>query len=90
MPSANPTVTDYAALHVPPPSLGHEFGIMFGFLAIMAISMALYGIAWQVGNKRSTRKEQERIEALKASGWLKEKAPFKDEERTEVVREIPM
>ena len=52
----------------------------------MAISMALYGLAWQMGNKRSSRKERERIEALRASGWLKEKIPEGgEEERREVV-----
>lgn len=39
----------------------------------MILSMALYGIAWNMGNKRSARKEAERIEALRASGWLDEK-----------------
>lgn len=49
----------------------------------MAISMALYGIAWQINNKRNTRKEVERVEALRASGWLKEKMPAEEEERRE-------
>ena len=39
----------------------------------MILSMVLYGVAWQIGNKRSARKEAERVEALRASGWLKEK-----------------
>ena len=39
----------------------------------MILSMILYGVAWQIGNKRSARKEAERVEALRASGWLKEK-----------------
>ncbi|KAK8220024.1 hypothetical protein M8818_000440 [Zalaria obscura] len=68
--------------YVPPPSIGHEIGIMFGFLAAMALAMTLYGIAWNIGNKRSARKEAERIEALKASGWLKEKQGM-DVERIE-------
>jgi hypothetical protein len=39
----------------------------------MALSMGLYIIAWRYGNKRGMRKEQERVEALRASGWLREK-----------------
>lgn len=49
--------------------------------------MILYGLAWQVGNKRSARKEVERIEALRVSGWLKEKIPDQQDEKTEVVGE---
>ena len=39
----------------------------------MAISMGAYVVAWQYGNKRGQRKEAERVEALRASGWLNEK-----------------
>lgn len=59
----------------------------------MIVSMGLYGIAWSMGNKRSARKEAERIENLKASGWLKEKLPVeaeKEEEHREVLTEIPL
>jgi len=55
----------------------------------MLISMALYTVAWQVGNKRSARKEAERIEALRASGWLNEKIGV-EEERKENLTEIPI
>lgn len=51
----------------------------------MLVSTALYVVAWQRGNRRSARKEAERIEALKVSGWLKEKMPEGvDSERIEV------
>lgn len=50
----------------------------------MLLSMITYAFVWQAGNKRSARKEEERISALKASGWLKEKAPFSEEEKVEV------
>ncbi|PNS19206.1 hypothetical protein CAC42_2383 [Sphaceloma murrayae] len=59
--------------YVAEPSIGHEMGVMFGFIGAMVLSMILYGVAWQMGNKRSARKEAERIDALRASGWLKEK-----------------
>lgn len=57
---------------VPMPSLGHELGVMFGFFGLMAICMTAYGIAWQFGNKRSQRKEAERVEQLRNAGLLKE------------------
>lgn len=54
----------------------------------MLLSMVLYGIAWNIGNKRSARAEEERVAALRASGWLKEK---EDRENAELVekREEP-
>ncbi|KAL1628084.1 hypothetical protein SLS56_006014 [Neofusicoccum ribis] len=64
--------------YVPMPSLGHELGIMFGFLALMVVCMAAYGVVWQVGNRRSLRKEQERIAALRASGHLKSEKSSSD------------
>ena len=42
-------------------------------LGLMAVCMGIYVVAWQQGNKRGQRKEQERIESLRASGFLKEK-----------------
>lgn len=55
----------------------------------MLLSMLAYVIGWQFANKAGQRKEAERIEALKASGWLKEKQePV--EERKETTAEIPL
>ena len=46
----------------------------------MALSMGAYVVAWQAGNKRGQRKEQERIEQLRASGYLnKEKLDLDDD-----------
>ncbi|KAI9709452.1 MAG: hypothetical protein M1820_003212 [Bogoriella megaspora] len=56
--------------YVPAPSIGHELGIMFGFIAAMLLSMFLYTIIWQMGNKRSVRKEAERVEALRKAGYM--------------------
>ncbi|KAF1990023.1 hypothetical protein K402DRAFT_390346 [Aulographum hederae CBS 113979] len=60
--------------YVPPPSIGHEIGVMFGFIAAMLLSMVLYGVWWQYGNKRSLRKENERIAALRERGLIGEKS----------------
>lgn len=49
----------------------------------MALGMGLYVVAWQYGNKRGVRKEQERVEALRASGFLKEKQDGEDAEHVQ-------
>ena len=54
----------------------------------MALSMGLYVVVWKAGNKRGARKEQERIEALRASGFLKEKQEGEDEREEYTVNEI--
>ena len=46
----------------------------------MAVSMGLYVVAWQYGNKRGQRREQERVQALRESGWLQEKQDGEDEQ----------
>ena len=54
----------------------------------MALSMGLYVVVWKAGNKRGARKEQERVEALRASGFLKEKQEGEDEREEYTVNEI--
>ena len=54
----------------------------------MALTMASYVFAWRIGNKRGQRKEAERIEALRASGWLKEKQDPEDEKLEDRPNEI--
>lgn len=67
--SAFPSPLPPSLLLPPPLSRAH----ILTLIVLMLISMALYGVAWQIGNKRSTRIEIERVEALRASGWLDEK-----------------
>ncbi|KAF2112963.1 hypothetical protein BDV96DRAFT_648585 [Lophiotrema nucula] len=57
--------------YTPPPSVGHEIGVMFGFLGFMALCMIAYGVAWNISNKKIQKKEADRIEKLKASGLLR-------------------
>ena len=45
----------------------------------MALSMAAYVVVWRLGNKRGQRKEAERIEMLRASGYLNEKSEVENE-----------
>ena len=89
MPAILPRQNKPSKPYIPPPSIGHEMGIMFGFIAIMLLSMLAYGFAWQIGNKRSAKKEAERIQMLRQSGVLKEEIEAKDiargGEKTEVV-----
>ena len=55
----------------------------------MLLVMGAYIAVWQYGNKVGRRKEAERIEHLKAEGWLKEKDGFEDELNEDVDDEIP-
>ncbi|PSN65935.1 hypothetical protein BS50DRAFT_574424, partial [Corynespora cassiicola Philippines] len=55
----------------PPPSVGHEMGVMFGFIGFMLLCSVVYVAVWQTANKRSQRREAERIERLRASGLLR-------------------
>ncbi|KAF2238787.1 hypothetical protein EV356DRAFT_504099 [Viridothelium virens] len=59
--------------YAPPPSVGHEIGIMFGFVGAMLLSMVLYTLAWQVGNKRSAQREATRVQELRKAGYLESK-----------------
>lgn len=36
----------------------------------MVVSMLLYMLVWQMGNRRSTQQEKERVEAMRRSGYL--------------------
>ncbi|KAI9816890.1 MAG: hypothetical protein M1827_001535 [Pycnora praestabilis] len=63
--------------YVPPPSVGHEIGVMFGFIGAMILAMVLYGFVWQMGQKRSAKKEEERKRALAEKGYG-EKAPARN------------
>ena len=56
----------------------------------MLLVMIGYVFAWQAGQKRGRRKERERIEALRASGWLNEKQQETEAERKEDKEEFPM
>lgn len=56
--------------------------------AAMALSMLAYTIAWRWANKRGQRREAERIESLRASGWLKEKQEEADDDRLEDKAEV--
>jgi len=51
--------------YVPPPSIGHELGVMFGFIGVFIISMGLYMIWWKIANKRSKTEEDERIRTVR-------------------------
>ena len=49
----------------------------------MIVAMALYLLFWEHGNVRGQRKEAERIEALRASGWLRERQEETEKEGKE-------
>lgn len=47
----------------------------------MVVCMGLYLVGWQHGNIRGQRKEAERIEALRAGGFLRQRAEEVETER---------
>ncbi|KAF2665211.1 hypothetical protein BT63DRAFT_429136 [Microthyrium microscopicum] len=64
--------------YIPIPSVGHELGIMFGFIGLFILAFAAYAIAYKIYNKKLQKKEAERVRALKASGWSNEKKEPRD------------
>jgi hypothetical protein len=58
----------------PGPSLGHELGIMFGFITLFVLATVVYYVMWQAGNKRDERTELGRREALAQKGFRTEKS----------------
>lgn len=50
----------------------------------MALTLAIYVVGWQYGNRVGVRRERERIENLRASGWLKEKQDVETDRREDV------
>ncbi|KAI9825000.1 MAG: hypothetical protein M1819_000629 [Sarea resinae] len=54
--------------YVPPPSVGHEIGVMFGFIGAFLLATICYFITWTFGLKRSARIERERREKLASQG----------------------
>ena len=50
-------------------TIGHEMGIMFGFIGLMLIATVGFAIFWVGKNKRQARLERERQEVLRQAGW---------------------
>jgi len=63
------------ANYVPPPSVGHEIGVMFGFIGVFIVAMVVYGVLFQMYNKRGQKKEIERVRLVrsKEAGYMDEK-----------------
>ncbi|KKY26394.1 hypothetical protein UCDDS831_g01469 [Diplodia seriata] len=58
--------------YVPPPSIGHEIGVMFGGIGVMILGMLLFLAWWQMYLKHEETKERQRVEDLRQRGLLKE------------------
>ncbi|KAL2222075.1 hypothetical protein M432DRAFT_587982 [Thermoascus aurantiacus ATCC 26904] len=54
--------------YTPMPSLGHELGIMFGFIVACLLTVAVYLVFWQAAQRRNATKERARREELRARG----------------------
>jgi len=62
--------------YVPPPSIGHEMGVMFGFIGLILVVFIGYTIAYNIYYRRLAKADAERTRALKAQGLMDEKTPL--------------
>jgi hypothetical protein len=51
--------------YVPPPSTGHELGIMFGFIGLMLVVLVSYAVLFGMQNKRALAREEERVRTIR-------------------------
>ncbi|KAF2102210.1 hypothetical protein NA57DRAFT_73641 [Rhizodiscina lignyota] len=71
----------------PPPSVGHEIGVMFGGIAAFLISSILFWVWWNWAQKREDRIERERVEAFRqAGGWGAKEKQLKVNNSDEISR----
>lgn len=54
----------------PPPSVGHEIGVIFGGIGSMLLGALLFYLWWRVKLAREIKEERERVEGLRARGLL--------------------
>ncbi|KAB2572105.1 hypothetical protein BFW01_g5228 [Lasiodiplodia theobromae] len=60
-------------VYIPPPSIGHEIGVMFGGIGAMILGMLLFLAWWRVYLKHEETKERKRVDDLRQRGLLKER-----------------
>ncbi|KAH8696678.1 hypothetical protein BGW36DRAFT_408487 [Talaromyces proteolyticus] len=64
--------------YTPMPSLGHELGIMFGFLAACVLTVGVYYIFWQASQQRAAARDDARRKDLRARGFHHERGGYHD------------
>lgn len=57
----------------PPPSIGHEIGVIFGGIGSMIVGALLFYLWWRVKLAREIQQERERVEDLRSRGLLDQK-----------------
>lgn len=60
------------------PGVGHEIGVMLGFMGAMVLGVTLYVIWFQIKNKKLQRKDEERLRMLRSQGLIAEEKPVVD------------
>ncbi|KAF2269125.1 hypothetical protein CC78DRAFT_303799 [Lojkania enalia] len=65
----------------PPPSVGHEIGVMFGGFGAMLVGAILFYLWWRVKLAKDIKTEEERVNGLKTRGL------FSEEKRGDAVAE---
>ncbi|KAI9930386.1 hypothetical protein ASPWEDRAFT_39245 [Aspergillus wentii DTO 134E9] len=57
--------------YTPMSSLGHELGVMFGFMAACFVIMAVYTFIWRAAQRRNAEKDLARRKNLQAKGVMR-------------------
>ncbi|KAF2240605.1 hypothetical protein BU26DRAFT_525836 [Trematosphaeria pertusa] len=52
----------------PPPSIGHEIGVMFGGIGAMVVGALLFYVWWHFSLARELKKEEDRVRGLRERG----------------------
>ncbi|KAJ5610997.1 hypothetical protein N7510_007716 [Penicillium lagena] len=66
--SENHRKNDHVPPYTPMPSLGHELGIMFGFIGACVFTMVAYTLFWRAAQRRAKDEDLARRKAFHTSG----------------------
>jgi len=73
----------------PMPSLAHELGVMFGFIAACLITMGVYFVLWQRAQRSEATKDQVRRDSLRARGFHHEKGGIHEKMMSRFATPLP-
>jgi hypothetical protein len=73
----------------PMPSLAHELGVMFGFIAACLFTMGLYFVLWQKAQRCAANKDKARRDSLRARGFHHEKGGIHEKMMSRFAARLP-
>ncbi|PKX99448.1 uncharacterized protein P174DRAFT_437908 [Aspergillus novofumigatus IBT 16806] len=74
--------------YTPMPSLGHELGVMFGFIVACLLIMAVYIYFWRAADRRDKQRDKDRQRDLAQRAFRYERFPGVGGPREKMHREI--